>query len=212
MLYIFPSLGRCGSTLLYNLVRKSMDQDWAWAETFDDIKRFKGRLIKTHSAFTGNLEIEWKAVFIYADIAEIIASLYNIKKNYRYPGSTEPETWHTIHLKNLGVDKKHIVVFNFLLSFSRFAAFLFLVIGDKYGFSEKVISWKKTGNTLFVNYNDLTNKKHKTMEKISKYLNVKLEDFEVKKRESSVNELPLLLKKVIQFQYGNIKKIINSNQ
>jgi len=64
-----------------------------------------------------------------------------------------------------------------------------------------MISWKKDKNTLFIKFEDLLKNKKDNLDKISNFLNIKLPNFQVRKRKNSSSNLPKFILDEIKKEY-----------
>lgn len=194
MEYLQPSTGKCGSTLMTQLIAQATGREICYAHHLSD---FPGAIKKTHSHFTGEPTFDYRAVFVYGHIGDGIAQLYFTKGVY------------DSHLVNLQMRESHRSAFYKILGkpasrfyeLRRFLAFAYLVWGDKFRFNENIESWKKSKHTLFIKYEDWMMNKETVSRQVSRHLGIELPDFQVVKRSSSENDLPPLLRLLILWTY-----------
>lgn len=215
---IVASIGRCGSGLLTRLIVKSTGRVKGFAASYDQLYKAGGAVEKTHLHFTGTLNYDYRVIFIYGDIENIIASLYSIHgdshfhqrqleqmeiplRDWKKPLSMLWDAFLTRHLRYLCVKNEHIHNFFKIAHFSKLAAFLYLIIGDKLRFKENMESWKHSKSVLFIKYEALCSNKKEVLQHISDFLGVDLCNFEIQKRHSSKSDLPMLLRIVIKRVY-----------
>ncbi len=187
MTYIVASIGRSGSTLISKLIAEAKGLNIKYVS--DISIENKDFLIKTHSHFRKEPEHEYRAIFIYGNIYDAIYSMMHGKVNLKK---------HLVHLEVKQSDRR---IFWFLHFFSKTLAFKYIVKDDKLRFKENIVSWQKSKNTLFVDYDRLETEKKKVLEEISEFLNLQLSDFEFRKRESSGGKLSNNLKNMIDTEY-----------
>ena len=85
------------------------------------------------------------------------------------------------------------------------AAYLYLIIGDKFRFEKNFKSWKRSKHTLFVDYNLLCENTEVELKRISNFLGFEFPNFKIKKRNSSAEKLPWILRQFIRWQYKALK-------
>jgi len=182
-MYVVPSIGRCGSTLIWELMNEALKTE--------DIPLPNGHILfKTHEHYRGQFK-DYKTIYMYGFIGDVIASL-----------CTKQISGLKQHFAQLEILPKHIAVFMFLDKIHRCLALWYLIIGDKFRYKENMHSWKKHTDILFVKYEDLCGNKDKKMQEISSFLGFDLPDFDIKKRKSSFNSLPKFLQKAITKEYS----------
>ena len=197
MEYIIASTGRCGSTaiarLIYEVVGK---KGMPIATRYEDLDIDTGGVKKTHLHFKREPKCDYKALYVYGDIGDVIDSLYhNMEIGFI-----------KFHLTNMEVNQKHLAFMLKILNLPiprarRFLAFSYMVIGDKFRFKENIESWRKAKNVLFVKYEELCNDKRKVLKDISDYIGLEINSFEVKNRRASIKKLPFLLRFMIKHTY-----------
>ncbi len=198
MKYLVPSIGRCGSSLMWELL---ITATGCPPDQINDLKKIKhapAQVIKTHDHYRATLDYNYRAVFMSGDIRSVIASLY--AKNPHFI---------CIHLKHIQVALPHRIVFGQLIrlakifrnDFFRERAFCYLVKNDKFLFKKNIESWKKSKNTIFINYNDLCQNQEKALRKISDHIGCSIDSFEVKQRTSNLSILPKSVLHLIESNY-----------
>lgn len=208
MEYIIASMGRCCSGLMTRLIQEATGWKVLYARSYIGIARGSNchyvcllnhcdsSVKKTHAHFLKEPNFDYRAIYMYRDIGDIVASLYRLG-----PG------WLEEHLVNLEVNKDHINTYFRIVNFKmpgryrNFFAMLYLIIGDKFRFKDSMASWRHAKNVLFLRYEDLCKNKEKCLKEISNHLGIVLPDFEIKKAASSKKQLPLLLQAVIKLVY-----------
>lgn len=194
MEYIQPSTGKCGSTLMTQLMAQATGREISYAR---DLHDFPGTIKKTHSHFKTEPHFDYRAVFVYGNIGDGIAQLYFTRGVFNS------------HLENLQIKESHRKVFYKILGerssrfyeLRRFLAFFYLVWNDKFRFNENIKSWRKSKHTLFIKYEDWMENKEKISRQVSDYLGIELPDFQIVKRASSEEDLPFLLRHLILWTY-----------
>ena len=188
---IVSGIGRCGTTLVSNLIGKATKRRVRYIA---DIRKSKGIIKKTHSHYHSkysDVMKTHKTIYMSGNIGDSIASLYRI-------GSIIFALAHAIHLQ---VKLKHLLTFCFLHVKNKDSAYLYLIEQDKFRLKENISTWKKRSNTLYINYEELCTKKEQTLKEISNFLEVDLPDFEVRQRKSSINNLPESMQDAIKSEY-----------
>jgi len=188
MKYIIASIGRCGSTLITDLIAQAAQKKIMYANT---INEHDNSIIKTHAHFTEEPNFGYKAIFIYGNITNTIASMYKNRVNLKK------------HLLHLEIKEEHIIKFWKFYNYSKLIAFLYLVKNDKFRFKKNYLSWKKSKNTFFIKYEEYCKNQSKVMEKMSKFLNLKLKNIKIKKRKSSFIKISPVLWILIKMEYKN---------
>jgi len=218
MEYIIPSIGRCGSNLLTSLISKASGKKIRYIGSYDELNKHDGCVKKTHLHFRKELNCDYRAIYIYGDIGDTIASIYNLYGNPNFQNKWQKEIGHIQekkeklnplfwksflgnHLEHLEVKKRHIAMFFIISKFSKQLAFLYLIIGDKFRFKENIESWRGSRNVLFVKYEELYKNKKESLRNISNFLGLTLPDFKVRKRTGSKLQLPLILQRAIKLVY-----------
>lgn len=216
MEYILSSIGRCGGNLLFRLVKEATGRRGVFAASYDVLNKADGRVKKTHLHFKEEFEHDYRAVFIYGEIACVIASLYKIYGDSNFEKRWNERTgvifrgkisshfwkiWLRQHFFHLGINSRYIKIFFLIARYSKMLAFLFLIVGDKFNFKSNIESWKHSKKTFFVKYENLCTKKEEMLKQISDWLGVALPSFELKKRASGQSELPFILRMAINMTY-----------
>lgn len=197
MEYIIASTGRCGSTavarLIYEVVGK---KGMPIARVYEDLDKDTGGVKKTHLHFKREPKCDYKALYVYGDIGDVIDSLYH----------RMGVGFIRFHLTNLEVHQKHLAFMLKILSLPiprarRFLAFSYMVTGDKFRFKENIESWKKAKNILFVKYEELCENKKKVLQEISDYLGFEIGDLDIIIRNASMKKLPFPVRFMIKHTY-----------
>lgn len=193
--YVVASIGRSGSTLIADLIDQATGSQHAYTQ---DIVNSNLQTKKTHAHFIKDLE-NHKTIFMFADIYDVITSLYL----ERIPLLE--------HFNHLEIKKSDIRIFRFLYKINKNLGFIYLILGDKFRFIENIESWKKSSQVIFVNYESLCENKDFEIERISNFLGIKLPDFKVKQRVSKPDILPKLIKIAIKNTYEQYYKEFVNN-
>jgi len=114
------------------------------------------------------------------------------------------KAWFLEHLTHLQVKKYHIKIFFTIARLNKLVAFLYMVIGDKFQFKRNMESWRRSKRCLFVKYSWMLKNKELVFKNISNFLEqaINPDEINVMKRKSKKEDLPLILRKAIQFTYG----------
>src|SRR5262245_36846461 len=202
MTYIVSSIGRSGSTLLWDLIADSTGREKLFVKDFNDFAAHQGKVIKTHDRFPAEPGYEYRAVFVHDDILNVIASLF-----HRH--LTDRNFQMNVHLVNLNIRYLHRQVFRYITQGGRHLhglratlAFGYLIIGDKFLFKSNTASWRKSRHNLTVDYRALINEKEKTLKAIGAHLGVAVKDFQVRARESEAKRLPWIIRWLVRLNYG----------
>jgi len=201
MTFIIASIGRSGSTLVWDLIGQSTGRPQIFLKDFDQFALHQGKVIKTHDRFLSEPEFEYRAIFLHDEIVNVIASLFHrhlTDKNFQM----------NVHLVNLNIRYLHRQVFRYITQGGRHfhhlratLAFGYLIIGDKFLFKQNSASWQGARQCLTVHYHDLISQKERTLQAMSAHLGVPLKDFPVRARESQTQRLPWIIRMLVQFNY-----------
>ncbi len=188
--FIVPSIWRSGSTLICNLISKWSKRPIKFLRDLSKLSKIDKDIyvLKTHSPLKEKLNYNYKAIFIYWNIENAIASIYNIKNINN-------------HLINLWVNFRNRLLFNIKKIFDKDDAYIFLIKWDKLNFKKNIKSWKKDKNTLFIKFEELLKNKKKKLKEISNFLWISIPDFDIKKRKTSSKDLPKRIIKQINKEY-----------
>lgn len=209
MEYIVAGIGRSGSNLLVNLIKKASGKKSEFVNLYAALGKQNHCVKKTHLHFKGELSCDYSAIFLYADIAGIIASLHKICVDKKEALDSVPwKIFINSHLEHLEVKRAHLVIFRWILKCNKLLAFLYLAVGDKFRFKENIASWKHSKKTLFIKYDALCSDKEDTLKRISQHLGLAIPDFVVKQRKSSKKDLPFLLRMVVKCAYSSFEKTL----
>ena len=217
MKYLVPSIGRCGSNLIVKMLSDATKAQKVFTYSYNDLFNNDNCVIKTHLHFKQEPNGDFRTIFIYDDIEAVVASLYDIYGNNNFIKKHEEEVgteiiskkstslfwknWFKRHFQNLEMKPTHIRLFFLIAKLSKQLAFIYLCSGDKFRFKNNIKSWKNSNKTLFVKYTDLANNKEEILKKISAWVEVEIQDVEIKERSSSPLGLPFLLRKLIDRTY-----------
>jgi len=217
MNYIIASAGRAGSSLVNKMLCEATGERSLFADTYEKLRDPGQVLKKTHLHYKeGLLDNTFRVVYLYRDNMAVIASLYSIAGTpdlnpeyiFRVSEQLPPpsltkvwEQWMWLHLIDLQVRISHIQVFFRLIRYSKFAAFAYLTLGDKFRFRENMESWKKFDKTLFVRYEDLCAEPARQVKKIFDHLGLAA-GTTIPVHPSRPKKLPFLLRLLIRRIYS----------
>lgn len=197
MTYIIASTGRAGSTAIARVIAEALPlKGMPIIMEHSDFCCHDGHAVKTHLHFKEELKCDYKAIYVYCNIGDCISSLARM-----------PYGFCKFHLKNLEVLPKHLNVFLKILKLplpskvKKFFAYYYIIKDDKLRFKENIMSWKKSKHTLFVKLEDIIADKDKVMSDISRHLGISLGEFQVKKRYWHKENLPFILRRLIDKTY-----------
>lgn len=171
MEYIVPSIGRSGSTLVTRLIceatgrTEGYTQDLFQQHLVDD-----GTVKKTHAHFVAELPYEYRAVYTWGDVGDVLSSMFSGRVNL------------PVHLEHLEVDVENQIAFWEMLDRDADEAFAFLVEGDRLRLWENIRSWALSERVLFVEYERLCSDKNEVLAAMREHTGLALPDFDVKPR------------------------------
>lgn len=186
MRVIIPSIGRCGSTLICNLIAEA--RECASGFTDDIHNPPRTGVIKTHVHFDREPVYAYRAVFVWGNVGDIIASL-------------ALRTDNTSHLQHLQVDPAHIARYQELDQHDRMAALEYLVEDDKFRFIENVESWTGATHVILVQYETLCAYPVSEAQRIADFVGVSLSVPSIIKRLGDATQLPFSLQRAIINNY-----------
>lgn len=193
MRIVVPSIGRCGSTLVHEILCEARGQERPtfagdWYATLphypDDV------VLKTHSHFRGEPSFDYRAVFLWGHVGDIIHSLYLGRANLRS------------HLENLEMLPRPYIRFFELLDSNKDEAFLYLIGGDKLRLKENMASWRRSNRCLFVKYEDLCQYPEREVQKIREHTGLNVNTPAIRAREANWERLPAKLRAAIRSEYA----------
>lgn len=190
MIYLIPSIGRCGSTHFTYWVGEAAGMEVRFS--MDPHRHFTdGMVNKTHWHYQGPYPFEeWKAIYIWGHVGDSIASIH----------SGRVKT--LAHFRNLMVVNDHLIEFERLRQkASKEDAFLWMIEGDKFRFKENYRSWKLAPNTIFVKYEEFVGGPDWVRRQLSNFLGLEFPGTEVKQRASNWQNLSGKLQGAIIKEY-----------
>jgi hypothetical protein len=193
MHFIVPSIGRCASTLIANLIMQAIGKPvcYVW-----DIKTEYGPFVsKTHQHFLGEPAYPYRAVYVWGHIGDIIASMYHwdITRNFES------------HFAHLEVEPEHrSYFFEMIRRGLREDGWLYLVDDDKLRFKNNLASWEQARHVLFIRYEDLCADAPTTMAHINHFTGLTLDVPRIVPRKGRFGHLSGGLQQAIQHEYGEL--------
>lgn len=193
---LVASIGRAGSTMLFNYLAKASAQhvgvDNLYAQKSmkcqawnlqKDQKFINGCIYKTHDLPSDLIKFKKiKIIYLHDMPSNIISSILNITKK-------EGKGWLEDHLKHLGCDSKDSSYF---------------LEKEIFNIENHLRSWNEYDgkNIIFVDYNDIW----KDREKIEKFVGFKIE-LPAKRQRESASEVPEQIRIDIAKMYNSLDKL-----
>jgi hypothetical protein len=191
MRFIVPSIGRCGSSVMaHQLHKASGAPNWVYVQAWDLSRQ---RVVKTHAPFYDEPDDDYRAVFCWGHIGDIIHSMYLGMDGHLVP-----------HLRHLEVSAHHVDVFTALSQASKADAWLYLVQGDKLGFKRNLSTWERANNVLFVHYDDWLRDAAETYDRVSEFAGLTVKPRTLHDRRGDFTQLPVMVQDGIWREYGEL--------
>ena len=185
---IIPSIGRCGSTWVTELIATARGGGFEYARDY----RSGGPVRKTHSHFVEEPHGAYRAVYVYGGIGDVICSLVT---------SPWPRQLLLQHFDHLGVASADVEAF--LLSPDEHG-WIRLVEGDRLRFRDNMRSWQRAENVMFVRYEALCAEPAGVVRSISQFVGMPLPVAVVSTGRASWRQLPDRLRDAICAEYGDL--------
>lgn len=191
MRYIVPSIGRCGSSVMaHQLHLASGAEGWQYRQNWT---LHNDTVMKTHAAFTGEPAFDYRAVFCWGNIGDIVASMWLGMDGHLMA-----------HLAHLGVMPQHRQTFAALLRADQTDAWLYLVQGDKLHLKHNFRSWHKAQHVLFVHYDDWLADPASIFRRVSEVTGLQVESRPLHARRGHFGHLPDALQAALRYEYGSL--------
>jgi hypothetical protein len=192
---LIPSLGRCGSTLVSDSIAAALHTKVHFVPDYRIAP--KKWVLKTHVPYRGAPDYDYCAVFLWGNVGDIIASLYQMRTSW---GSDKIDGLR-LHLKHLDVWTERADYFFMRLERDYDDAFAYLIAGDKLNFCFNYLSWGAAPNTRAIKYEHLCAYPTETFDEISDFIGTHVPPPEIKPRQSSIAQLPKRLQNLIRENY-----------
>jgi hypothetical protein len=153
--------------MLCDIIAKTLNTPYVFVRDYSNIVDNR-RIFKTHASYTGEPNYEYKAVYMWAGVGDVLCSLYLNRTSY----GGDPYLGLRYHLMHLGMAQRDINRFFALDNTSRDDAFEYLIYGDRIGLQENVKSWYRSPHTIKYHYNDLCKRPKLALEYIGQHLGI----------------------------------------
>lgn len=201
--YIVPSIGRSGSSLVAWMIGHAVRQKVVFREDLHQ-PADGTQVLKTHSLYTGDPPYPYKAVFLWASVGDVIASMWQFGRTPSRPKLDKDQL--AGHLKNLCVPAPARDRFWRLVNddgdWTR--AWLSLIEGDQLGFIENIETWNTCPHAYFVQYEELCLVPVYITRLISIFLGVDLKVPQIRDRNGWFEDLPALIQEAVWDVYGDL--------
>ena len=193
---LIPSMGRCGSTLVADSIAAALNTKVHFVPDYHNAPDVK--VLKTHAPYTGEPPYDYRAVYVWGNVGDIIHSLYEGRTSW----GGDPRIGMQKHLQHLGIGLCEIGFFFELLREDKDKAFEYLIEEDHLRFGANCESWEyDLPKVLFVRYNEMCQYPIETFDAISDFIGTHILPPEIKPRQSSMSKLPQHLQQLIRETY-----------
>ena len=193
---LIPSMGRCGSTLVADSIAAVLNTKVHFVPNYHNAPDVK--VLKTHAPYSGEPPYDYRAVYLWGNIGDIIHSLYEGRISW----GGDPRIGMQKHLQHLGIGLCEIGFFFELLREDKDKAFEYLIEQDRLRLKTNCESWEyDLPRVLFIQYESLCLSPEVYFGLISAHIDIRVPPPEIKPRQSSMSKLPEHLQQLIRETY-----------